>query len=60
MASNAGGICAAFTSRPREFLWEFLWEGEISFLVSLSLRVGKKNRFFERRRGRDAKIETDG
>lgn len=41
-------------------LWEFLWEGEISFLVSLSLRVGKKNRFFERRRGRDAKIETDG
>ena len=61
MASNAGGICAAFTSRPWEFLWEFLWEGEISFLVSLSLyAVGKKNRFFERRRGRDAKIETDG
>ena len=29
-------------------------------LLSLSLRVEKKNRFFERRRGRDAKIETDG
>lgn len=44
-------------------LGEFLMgEGEISFLslLSLSLRGGKKNRFFERRRGRDAKIETDG
>ena len=46
--------------RDRVRFWEFLWEGEI-FFPSLSLFTrGKKNRFFERRRGRDAKIETDG
>ena len=44
MASNAGGICAAFTSRPRS-CWEFLeGEGEISFLSLLSLFTGWKKK----------------
>lgn len=45
-------------------LGEFLMGegGDFFPFSSLSLFTGwkKKNRFFERRRGRDAKIETDG